>query len=220
MLEDFNSQKTKALIISNTAYIDNVIKFNDEQVEIVECHKHLGVTFSSGGKWTNHINNIIESSMKQINALRKLKYILSSKSMSNIYLTFIRLLLEYACEDWDGCCEREIERLEKVQLEAARIVTGLTKFASRESLCFETVWETLTERRKNRKLCIFYKMHNDICPQYLSDCLPSLVSNVSGYNLRNNDNYLTIRPRLNVYAISFVASTISLWNNLSGVHQH
>ena len=41
--------------------------------------------------------------------------------------------------------EREVERLEKVQLEAARIVTGLTKFASRESLYFETGWETLTE---------------------------------------------------------------------------
>jgi hypothetical protein len=35
--------------------------------------KHLGVTFSSDGKWTNHINDIIESSMKQINALRKPK---------------------------------------------------------------------------------------------------------------------------------------------------
>jgi hypothetical protein len=42
LLEDFNPQKTKALIISNTAYIDNVIKFNDEQVEIVECH-NIGI---------------------------------------------------------------------------------------------------------------------------------------------------------------------------------
>ena len=114
----------------------------------------------------------------------------------------------------DGCCEREVEILNKVQLEAARIVTGLTTFASRESLYFETVWETLTERRKNRKLCIFYRMHNNICPQYLSDCLPTLVSNVSGYNLRNNDNYVAIRTRLNVYAKSCVPSTISLWNNL------
>jgi hypothetical protein len=57
-------------------------------------------------------------------------------------------------------------------------------------------------------------MYNNIYPQYLSDCLPSLVSNVSGYNLRNNDNYVAIRTRLNVYAISFVPSTISLWNNL------
>jgi hypothetical protein len=34
-LVDFNPEKTKALIISNTANIDPVIKFNDEQVEIV-----------------------------------------------------------------------------------------------------------------------------------------------------------------------------------------
>ena len=79
--------------------------------------------------------------MKQINALRKLKYILhvSSKNFSNIHLTFIRTLLEYAYEVWDGCCKREVERREKVQLEAARIVTGLTKFASRESLYFKLV---------------------------------------------------------------------------------
>ena len=31
------------------------------------------------------------------------------------------------------------------------------------------------------------------------------------YNLRNNDNYVAILTRLNVYAKSF---TISLWNNL------
>jgi hypothetical protein len=30
-----------------------------------------------------------------------------------------------------GCYERDIEKLEKIQLEAARIVTGLTKFASK-----------------------------------------------------------------------------------------
>jgi hypothetical protein len=48
------------------------------------------------------------------------------------------------------------------------VVLGLTKFASRESLYFEIGWETLTERRKNRKLCIFYRMHNNIWPQYLT----------------------------------------------------
>ena len=48
---------------------------------------------------------------------------------------------EYACEVWDGCYERDIEKLEKIQLEAAQIVTGLTKFASKDSLYFETGWE-------------------------------------------------------------------------------
>jgi hypothetical protein len=51
---------------------------------------------------------------------------------------------------WDGCYERDIEKLEKIQLEAARIVTGLTKYASKDSLYFETGWETLANRRETR----------------------------------------------------------------------
>jgi hypothetical protein len=45
--------------------------------------------------------------------------------LSNINLAFIRPVLEYACEVWDGCYERDIEKLEKIQLEAARILAGL-----------------------------------------------------------------------------------------------
>ena len=54
-------------------------------------------------------------------------------------------------EVWDGCYERDIEKFEKIQLEAARIVTGLTKFASKDSLYFETGWETLANWRETRK---------------------------------------------------------------------
>ena len=42
-----------------------------------------------------------------------------------------------------------------MQLEAARVVTELTKFASKDSLYFETGWETLANRRGNRKLTTF-----------------------------------------------------------------
>ena len=75
--------------------------------------------------------------------------------MSNICITFIRPLLQYACKLWDGCFEYDSEKIEKIQLEAARIVTGLTKFSSLEALYFETGWETLAERRRQRKLTTF-----------------------------------------------------------------
>jgi uncharacterized protein YwqG len=82
----------------------------------------LGITFASDGNWTNHIDNIINASFKQVSVLRKLKFTLSKQTLSNIYLTFIRPTLEYACEVLDGCFEREAAKLEKVQLESARIV--------------------------------------------------------------------------------------------------
>jgi hypothetical protein len=61
------------------------IRFNDESVELVDNHKHLGVTFVSDGNWTVHIENIAKSALKQVNVLRKLKFILSKQALSNIY---------------------------------------------------------------------------------------------------------------------------------------
>ena len=98
----------------------------------------MGLTFASDENWTTHIDNIVNAAFKQVNVLRKLQFTLSKQSLSNIDITFIRPTLEYACEVWDGCFEREVAKLEKVQLESARIVKGLTQFASRDSLYYET----------------------------------------------------------------------------------
>ena len=80
-------------------------------------------------------------------------------------------LLEYACELWDGCCSRDADKLEQLQFEAARIITVLPKFVSKESLYFETGWETLSCRQRRRKLTLFHKIHSNIAPEYLQDCL-------------------------------------------------
>jgi len=77
-----------------------------------------------------------------------------------MYLSFILPCLEYACEVWDGCTLYDADLLERVQLEAARIVTGLSSYASRESLYLETGRKTLQKRREIRKLNLFYKIHN------------------------------------------------------------
>jgi hypothetical protein len=42
--------------------------------------------------------------------------------------------LEYASEVWDICGQINSDRLEKGQLEAARIVTGLPSFAYRDGV--------------------------------------------------------------------------------------
>jgi hypothetical protein len=61
------------------------------------------------------------------------------------------------------------KKLECLQLEAARIVTDLPIYSSAESLYFETGWSKLEDRRKSRKLNLFYKIENNMAPTYLSD---------------------------------------------------
>ena len=54
------------------------------------------------------------------------------------YFSFIRPLLEYADVIWDNCFQYEANELEKIQNEAARIVTGATKLVSINNLLKET----------------------------------------------------------------------------------
>jgi hypothetical protein len=93
-------------------------------------------------------------------------------------VVYILPLLEYACELWDGCTQQEYNKIEQIQHEAARIITGLPKFSSLESLYFETGWEPLHSRRRRRKLNMFYKIRNSNAPSYLCDCLLPFERNV------------------------------------------
>ena len=130
-------------------------------------HKHLGIYLSTNNKWTKHIDSIIMSASKQVSYLRKLKYKLSKDTLNKLYCTYIRPLLEYGSEVWDGC-SYDTNRLEQIQLNAARIVTGLPIFASLHSLYFEAGWENLADRRQIRKLTLMYKIVNGDAPSYLS----------------------------------------------------
>jgi hypothetical protein len=70
----------------------------------------------------------------------KLKYLLSRSHLSKIYKTYNLPILEYGCELWDDCCIRDAQTLECLQLETARIVTGLPIYSSAESLYLKFVW--------------------------------------------------------------------------------
>jgi hypothetical protein len=58
-----------------------------------------------------------------------------------MYTTFLRRGLEFASVVLDGCNSFDRDLLEKVQLSAAQIMTGLSILTSRNSLHLETVLE-------------------------------------------------------------------------------
>ena len=69
--------------------------------------------------------------------------------------------------------------LEKLQNEAARIVTGLTSSVSLVNLYRECGWVPLHTRYKEQKLAFMYKAVNDVTPEYISDLIPHFVRDVT-----------------------------------------
>ena len=106
----------------------------NHQIVEVDYHKHLGIYCSNDCTWHYHIDHIKEKAWYRINVMRKLKFRLDRKSLETIYIAFIRPLLEYGDVIWDNCTQYEELELDKIQNEAARIVTGATKLVSKCSL--------------------------------------------------------------------------------------
>ena len=146
--------------------------------------------------------------------MRKFKFKLNRKALEAMYFSFIRPILEYADVVWDNCTKTQEQDLEKIHIEAARIITGTTKLVSIDKLYIETGWETLKVRRFKHRLTLFYKMNEGLTPTYLSALVPENVGNLVNYNLRNAANTRTLNCNTQLYANSFLPASIQDWNNL------
>ena len=149
-----------------------------------------------------------------MNILRKLKYQLNRNTLEKLYLVYIRPILEYAPEVWDNCGACLSLKLERLQLEAARIVTGLPIFTRSEIVYGETGWEPLDIRRKRRKLQMMYNIEHKNAPTYLNDLVPPKIHSLTNYPLRNGDDIVLPFCRLSVTSESFFPATIREWNKL------
>ena len=215
-LVTFNPAKSEALLLSrkiNKPYHPPLF-FNNEQIQEVNSHKHLGLYFSTDCSWHEHIEQIKTKEWQRINVMRRLKLQLDRKSLQTVYFSFVRSIIEYADTVWNICTQYESNELEKNQNEAARIVTGATRLTSIESLLTETGWETLSARRNKHKLVMFYKMKNNLCPNYLSSLIPPNIGSSVRYNLRNVNDTRSVHANTQLYYNSFLPSAIREWNDL------
>ena len=138
-----NPVKTESFLASRKLIkpIHPPLFMEGSQIMEVESHKHLGIFFSHDCTWHKHINYIKEKAWKRVNAMRKLKFEFDRKSLQIIYFSFIRAILGYGDSIWDNCTQYEESELDKIQNEAARIVTGCTKLVSIRNLNDETKWK-------------------------------------------------------------------------------
>lgn len=96
--------------------------------------------------------------------LRILKYKINNESLIKIYFEFIRPVLEYGDVVWGNCTDEQSNLLESIQIEAARIITGLRRNSTKQYLYQKLGWETLKKRRNNHELIILFKILNNYIP--------------------------------------------------------
>ena len=71
------------------------VYYADADVQLVDNHKHLGLTFDSKLSFSAHIDEKIIKANQGIGLIRRLYYYLPRKALLQIYKSFIRPHLDY-----------------------------------------------------------------------------------------------------------------------------
>ena len=79
---------------------------NGDEIDEIDNHCHLRITFQSSATWKKHIEDIYKKS-SCLFLLRQVKHLLDRYSLIHIYFAFIRPVLEYGDVVWGNCNKKE-----------------------------------------------------------------------------------------------------------------
>ena len=141
----------------------NHYELDNHVMEQVEENPYLGVTMHNGLKWASHINKISNKANSVLGFIqRNLEH--ANRDIKELaYTSLARSILEYSFTVWDPFYRKDIDRLERVQRRAARFVFNDYKpLCSETSMASHPGWKPLTERRREHRLSLFYKIINGL----------------------------------------------------------
>ena len=129
------------------------LQLNEETVEVIDSTRLLGTIITSDLKWELNTQNIVKKSNARMQLLRRVaSFGLPENELVNVYILFIRSLLEQSAVVWHSSLTQEnIQDLERVQKSALRVILGERYKSYKKSL--DTLeLETLKDRREH--LCL------------------------------------------------------------------
>ena len=105
-----------------------------------------------------------------------------------------------------------MEKVERIQYQAALAVTGAWQGSNRSKLYEELGWEPLSNRRWCKRILYIHKIVSNETPLYLKDKLP--LPRRPLYSQNNSNTFHEIRCKTFRYMYSFFPDAITSWNNV------
>ena len=174
----------------------------------------LGTTLDSHLDLGKHINNICKSASFAIKNIGRIRRYLSQSDCERIIHAFITSKLDYCNAILYGLPQIQLDKLQRVQNTAARIVSKTKKSEPITPILRSLHWLPIQKRIIFKLLLITYKALNGQAPIYISELLTNYKPS---RNLRSSAKNLLIVPRSNTKTYgdrSFQVAAAKLFNEL------
>ena len=173
----FNGDKSKDLIFTpKRENLNNSFPliFNNEVLDRVGSHKHLGVTLEPDLTWNIHLQKVIQHANMKLSIIQKVKD-LSRKTLDIMYKLHVRSIIDYCLPVYGPSLSKtQIAKLTKIQYRAARIAAQVPMFTSATKIFNDLGWETIENRISFLSVTLFHKIHTKATRPLTRSCMPPL----------------------------------------------
>ena len=140
---------------------------NKSQLQVVTTEKDLGIIIDSNLNFKKHIDDITNRANKVLFTIKRTLTYKNEKTVLLLYKALVRPILEYAQEVWHPVLLQDIDRIEKIQRRATKLIPSI-KHLSYEDRLRHLKLPSLVYRRKRGDMLTTYKIMHGL-----------LVSNIS-----------------------------------------
>ena len=214
-----NEDKTELIIVTSR---DSISKEQNITINIGghtispsdTCPKNLGVVFDSTCSLKQHVSNICKSINFNLYSIGKVRRYLDQSTTEKMVNALITSRMDYCNSLMYGMNQSLVDRLQRCQNHAARIITLRRKYDHISPVLCDLHWLRVKYRIQFKVLLLTYKALNGMAPIYLKDLLV-IHAPVRSLRSQNDNLLLTPRYRLDGYGKrSFAVAAPFLWNSL------
>ena len=209
----FYPQKCKVLHITRSRQPTKAkYHIRGTALESVSQAAYLGVELDDKLTWTPHINQVTSKATRTLNFVRRNVRVASKAVKETAYQSLVRPSLDYASTVWGPHTITQTRQVEMVQRRAARYVCNrYHNTSSVTDMLHDLDWESLEHRRRKFRLCMAYKIINQLVAipscQYFQPAQPRPSHN-------HPLTFIQQHASTQYYRFSFFIRVVPEWNSL------
>ena len=144
-----NPEKTKLLIMGTRQLLSTLpddfhVTLLGKEIYRVSSAKDLGIILDKSLTYDDHITEVVSKCVAALCQISRVKHLLDTKTIVTLIKTLVFSKLFYCSSVWSNSSKKNIDRLQKVQNLAARVVTDTRKFDHITPVLTQLDWLSVT----------------------------------------------------------------------------
>ena len=170
-----NDDKTEAIICGSDVSLRKVsitsIEIGASDITLSNTVRDLGLFIDSRLTMVPHINAVVKACSYHLRALGQLRPQLNKRTANIVAVSLIQTRLDYCNSCLWGLPQNQLQRLQRVQNAAARVVSRVKREDHISPALKDLHWLPVIRRMDHKKMSITFGCMNGTAPSYLRELI-------------------------------------------------